>query len=82
MNAADYGVPQDRKRVFYIGFRKDLHINFRFPEQTSPYRYQKTTLKQAIGDLATSAILALSRNKTNGRLPILNHEFLSCSFLG
>lgn len=65
MNAADYGVPQDRKRVFYIGFRKDLHINFRFPEQTTPYRYQKTTLKQAIGDLATSAILALSRNKTN-----------------
>lgn len=75
VNAADYGVPQDRKRVFYIGFRKDLHIDFRFPEQTTPYRYQKTTLKQAIGDLATSAIPALPRNKTNGRLPILNHEF-------
>lgn len=23
VNASDYGVAQDRKRVFYIGFRKD-----------------------------------------------------------
>lgn len=22
LNASDYGVPQDRKRVFYVGFRK------------------------------------------------------------
>ena len=27
VNASDYGVPQDRKRVFYIGFRNDLNIN-------------------------------------------------------
>lgn len=26
VNASDYRVPQDRKRVFYIGFRKDLKI--------------------------------------------------------
>lgn len=32
VNAKDYGVAQERKRVFYIGFRKDLHINFKFPE--------------------------------------------------
>lgn len=30
-NAADYGVPQDRNRVFYIGFREDLNVNFEFP---------------------------------------------------
>lgn len=30
-------------------------------------------MKQAIGDLENSAIPALPRNKTNGRLPILNH---------
>ena len=30
VNAKDYGVAQERKRVFYIGFRKDLNINFIF----------------------------------------------------
>ena len=28
VNAKDYGVAEERKRVFYIGFRKDLNINF------------------------------------------------------
>lgn len=31
VNAKDYGVAQERKRVFYIGFRKDLKIHFKFP---------------------------------------------------
>ena len=28
VNAKDYGVAQERKRVFYIGFRKDLSLEF------------------------------------------------------
>ena len=80
VNAADYGVPQDRKRVFYIGFRQDLNVDFHFPEQTTPYKHQKTTLKQAIGDLANSAIPALAKNKTNGILPILNHEYFTGAY--
>ena len=28
LNASDYGVPQDRKRVFYVGFRKDLKMRY------------------------------------------------------
>lgn len=31
LNAADYGVPQNRQRVFFIGVRKDLGVNFVFP---------------------------------------------------
>lgn len=34
INAADYGVPQKRERVFIIGIRKDLGIKFDFPEPT------------------------------------------------
>lgn len=30
VNAKDYGVAEERKRVFYIGFRKDLEIDFGF----------------------------------------------------
>lgn len=32
LNAANYGVPQKRERVIIVGFRKDLHIKFEFPE--------------------------------------------------
>lgn len=34
MNAADYGVPQRRERVFIVGFRADTGIEFNFPEPT------------------------------------------------
>ncbi len=34
LNAADYGVPQRRERVFLVGFRSDLGIEWNFPEPT------------------------------------------------
>jgi DNA (cytosine-5)-methyltransferase 1 len=32
LNAADYGVPQHRERVFFVGFRSDLGVEWSFPE--------------------------------------------------
>lgn len=37
VNAADYGVPQKRERVFIIGFRDDLGIEWSFPSPTHSY---------------------------------------------
>jgi DNA (cytosine-5)-methyltransferase 1 len=34
LNAANHGVPQKRERVFIIGFRDDLEIEWTFPEET------------------------------------------------
>ena len=34
VNAADYGVPQKRERVFIVGFRADLGIEWSFPKST------------------------------------------------
>ncbi|SLN25143.1 DNA cytosine methyltransferase [Ruegeria meonggei] len=34
LNAADYGVPQRRERVFFVGFRGDTEIRWHFPNQT------------------------------------------------
>ena len=33
LNSANYGVPQKRERVIMVGFRKDLNIDFSFPNQ-------------------------------------------------
>ena len=34
LNAANYGVPQKRERVFLVGFRSDLGVEWNFPEET------------------------------------------------
>lgn len=34
VNAADYGVPQKRERVFIVGFRSDLGVEWSFPNPT------------------------------------------------
>jgi DNA (cytosine-5)-methyltransferase 1 len=34
LNAADYGVPQRRERVVFVGFRDDLGIEWSFPKET------------------------------------------------
>ena len=34
VNAADYGIPQRRERVFIVGFRHDLGVRWSFPETT------------------------------------------------
>lgn len=34
LNAANYGVPQRRERVFLVGFRSNLDVKWSFPEET------------------------------------------------
>ena len=77
LNASDFVIPQDRKRVFYVGIRKDLHCEFNFPR---PFQ-NKVTLSKAIGDLADTAIPALATNKTNGEACVVsNHEYMTGGF--
>lgn len=37
LNAADYGVPQKRERVFIVGFRSDLDVRFSFPRASHSF---------------------------------------------
>lgn len=74
VNAKNYGVAQERERVFYIGFRKDLKINFKFPEGSTKDDSKKITLKDVMYDLKESAVAALDKNKHNFKA-INNNEY-------
>lgn len=78
LNANDFDVPEDRDRVFYIGFRKDIGVHdFQYPTPQS----HKPTLRESIWDLRDTAIPALDKNKTNGDKCIVpNHEYFIGSY--
>ena len=79
VNAKDYGVAEERKRVFYIGFRKDLNINFVFPKGSTEDDEKKITLRDIIGDLQETAVPALPKNKHNPEA-INNNEYFTGSY--
>jgi len=77
LNAKDYGVAQDRKRVFFIGFRKDLKVKFEFPKPLE----EKIFLKDIIWDLKESVLPAIDKTYTNGdKCSIANHEYMTGGF--
>lgn len=57
LDAVDYGVPQNRERVFIIGFRKDLEIKYKFPE---PTHLEPISLSKAIGDWDLKQVVAIT----------------------
>jgi len=89
VDARDYGIPQERKRVIIVGYRKELGLRFIFPPPTHTKLAGKNiegkktirwvTLKDAIGDIPEPAP-AKGKNKTNGSLKIPNHEYMLGSF--
>jgi len=52
--AADYGVPQMRYRVFFIGTREDIDKDINFPEPLIKEKKEYVTVGSAIGDLIDS----------------------------
>jgi len=77
LNAHDFKVPQDRKRVFFIGYRDDLNMEFEFPTGFDNKRY----LKDVIWDIKDTALPAKEKNYTNGDSCVLaNHEYAIGTF--
>ena len=51
INAAHYGLAQERRRIFIVGIRSDIGLRFRFPEPThgpglNPVRTQRQVLEE------------------------------------
>jgi DNA (cytosine-5)-methyltransferase 1 len=77
LNASDFEVPQDRKRIFFVGIRKDLDLKFYFPRPIK----NKITLEQAIFDLKESVVPATDGNRTNQQnCKVANHEYMIGGF--
>lgn len=77
LNACDYNVPQDRKRVIFVGIRKDLGFKYEFQKPN----FLKLTLQNAISDLEENVLPAKTNNKTNGNdCAIPNHEYMTGGF--
>jgi DNA (cytosine-5)-methyltransferase 1 len=56
LHATDFGVPQERTRLFFVGIRSDIGMRYQFPEathSTAPIDGVETcsTIRDAIGDL-------------------------------
>jgi len=77
LNAAGFGVPQNRKRLFFVGYRYDIPFPFEAPTPSS----QSLTVKDAIYDLRELAIPSLACNQTNNeKCRIPNHEYWQGSY--
>lgn len=79
VNAKDYGVAEERKRVFYIGFRKDLRIKFNFPRGSTEDDSKKITLRDIIWDLQETAVPSADKNRHNPDA-INNNEYFTGAF--
>ncbi len=51
----DYGVPQRRHRVIFVGFRSDLNHIFQPPAPITPHATQRRSSRQALADIPPSA---------------------------
>jgi DNA (cytosine-5)-methyltransferase 1 len=77
LNARDYAVAQDRKRVFFVGFRNDLKMKFEFPKPLS----DKLFLKDIIWDLKESVLPAVDKTYSNDdKCSMPNHEYMTGGF--
>lgn len=79
VNAKDYGVAEERKRVFYIGFRRDLNIDFGFPKGSTKDNDKKLTLRDVIWDLQDNVVPAGCKNQHNPEA-VNNNEYFTGKF--
>ena len=83
LDAVNYRVPQNRERVFFVGFRKDLSVSFSFPNPTCD---KPITLEQAIGDITevpnflSGGKIKDTSKKVDKKNQYPNHDVLASKF--
>jgi len=70
LNAKDFGVPQNRERVFIIGIRDDIDNDFSFPKEIPLTRRLKDVLESEVDEkyyLSDKMIEYLNQNTINNK---------------
>ncbi len=76
INANDFGVPQDRERVFIVGYHRDWNDQgFEFPE----CRYHKPVLRDALAGVVPTQAIATQMGRRS-ESEIMNHEYMLGGF--
>lgn len=76
LNAKNFSVPQDRKRVIIVGYREEMGRCFEFPKESN----KTFTLKDAIYNLSDLEPTQVNNNSFIPNNLIPNHEYLDSSF--
>jgi DNA (cytosine-5)-methyltransferase 1 len=77
LNAKDYGVPQNRERVFIIGIRDDQDNNFHFPKEQHLTKRLKDVLENEVDEkyfLSEDGIRNLQINQKYNKFNPLNEH--------
>lgn len=82
LDAVNYRVPQNRERVFIVGFKKELDVSFIFPNPTCS---EPITLEKAISDITEDPNLFFYRANENSLNVVKannrpNHDVLITDF--
>ena len=78
LDAVYFCIPQNRERVFFVGFKKELNVTFTFP---NPICVEPVTLERAIGDISEEPNYYSGCKKDNiveHKRP--NHDVLTSKF--
>ncbi|MEG2229955.1 MAG: DNA (cytosine-5-)-methyltransferase [Bacilli bacterium] len=70
MNAKDYGIPQNRERVFIVSVRSDINLDYKFPQSQQLQLKLKDMLEVDVGEkyyLSEEKIKIIAGWKSQGR---------------
>lgn len=77
LDAANFRVPQNRERVFIIGFRNDINVNYEFPAVTYA---TPISLLRAIGDIKENPVVYQGKEPLRPNPYRVNHDVLISDF--
>ena len=85
LNTKDFGIPQNRERIFIVGIRDDADNNFRFPKPFHLDKKLKDVLENEVDDkyyLSDKMISGIFKSNFQERKPININKISKCLKVG